>query len=682
MASADPNMFALLREDVKCAICLEQLKKPRLLICFHSFCEKCLEKYYKEEQSSIGKIACPLCDEETILNDAGILGLRHDFRAMTLIERLEKEKPKQQQKTEKVINKLCEVCGNIDSDTASPFFNCTECKLALCMACSKKHKHHCIADISSRTPVAGMDLENNDDPDGRIFCEKHGGKKKELFCTFCLIPVCQVCSINEHRLQENHKCVKVEDFVPMMREKIQSRMSRLAQVGEQCAAIIPMIEKAENLAKKQKDVLDKQIEDDFDEYTHCVKVKNEKFFELRNQTLSQWQKIIEDRTKIIETIQLKAEETLDQGENYSLIATLYNGLLESLDSLLSKAPEKYIRKTIKKVMEERQLHFRLTDNGSPIEANLFTNRDVCEKKSIDIGMQVPGVIIKAMIFTHDGRVAILASLAGPSTTVTTSKYYIETWQKKYKVTEDRLCQIVRYLAILQTTASSKVATKFGIETRIMDSNTSSSDFASLSDLRFVLVKYESCPGKQAHSDIYHVRELPGPISDVATDLKDNIYCSVPSSKKIYVVRSDGPVTKSIPTSNLEPQRIAICPRSPNQIIFTHGSTKISIVDWSGKLLKTITRPEWKEVAIGCDNNNILYALWKNEAGLITLQRFYLNGDPLDTLFQGEAHGCSRLLLAVSPSGTAAVVTGEGSDCKVTLISTVREFTGDETSLPK
>ena len=388
MASADTNWLSVLREEVKCAICLEQLKKPRLLICVHSFCEKCLETYYEEKQSIVGRIACPLCDEETILNDAGILGLRHDFRAMTLKERLEKEKPKQQQKTKQVINKLCEVCGNIDSVSTSPFFNCTECKLALCMACSKKHQHPCSADTSSRTHVAEMDQDNNDGANGTILCEKHGGKEKELFCTFCLIPVCQVCSINDHRLQDNHKCVKVEDFVPVMREEIQSRMSRLAQVCEQCAAIIPMIEKADNLAKKQKDVLDKQIEDDIEKYNHCVetdlKVKNEKFLKLRNQTLNQWQKIVEDREKGIETIQLKAEEMLEQSENYSLIATSYKSLLKTLDSLLSKAPEKYILKTIKKVKEERQLHFRLTDNGSPIEANLFTNREVCERKSIGL----------------------------------------------------------------------------------------------------------------------------------------------------------------------------------------------------------------------------------------------------------------------------------------------------------
>ncbi|XP_030838460.1 uncharacterized protein LOC115922859 [Strongylocentrotus purpuratus] len=598
---------------------------------------------------------------------------------MTLIERLEKEKPKPQQKTKRVINKLCEVCGNFDSESASSFFNCTECTLALCMACSKKHKHHCIADISSRTHVAEMDLENNDDPDGTIFCEKHRREKKQFFCTFCLIPVCQVCSINDHRLQDNHKCVKVEDMVPMLREEIQSRMSRLAQVGEQCAATIPMIEKAENLAKKQKDVLDKQIEDDFDEYTHCVKVKNEKFFELRNQTLSQWQKIIEDRTKIIKTIQLKADETLDKSENYILIVTSYQNLLISLDSLLSKAPEKYIRKTIKKVMEERQLHFTLTDNESPIEANVFINRGVCDRKSIDIGLGGGGYL-EAVTFTRDGRVAILASLEGPCTSATKIEFHRHLG-KRYTEYRNKLYEHHRYLAILQTTASSKMATQFGIETRIEDSTTSSSAFASLSDLRFVLDKDEDLPDIQAHGDVYHVRELPGRISYMATDLKDNIYCSVPSYKMIYVVRSDGPQTKSIPIGNLAPQRIAVSPRSPNQIIFTHDSTKISVVDWSGKLLKTITRPEWKEVAIGCDNNNILYVLWKNEAKLITLQRFYLNGDLLDTLFKRETRSCNQLLLAVSPSGTAAVVIGEGSYRKVTLISTMREFTGEETSLP-
>ena len=128
-------------------------------------------------------------------------------------------------------------------------------------------------------------------------------------------------------------------------------------------------------------------------------------------------------------------------------------------------------------------------------------------------MQGANDLIKAVTFTRDGRVAILASLEGPSTTATASKYYSE-YGKTYKLNRASLYEHHRYLAILQTTASSKVATKFGIETRIEDSTKSVSAFASLSDLRFVLDKREVCPDKQAHSDVYHVRELPGRISDM------------------------------------------------------------------------------------------------------------------------------------------------------------------------
>nr|XP_054770892.1 E3 ubiquitin-protein ligase TRIM56-like [Lytechinus pictus] len=425
MESSDKNMLSFLREEVKCAICLNRLKNPRLLICIHSFCEDCLETYYKKENSSVGKIACPVCDENTVLSDAGISGLRRDFRAIGLMDRMVNDKEKMQQQKAKKGLQLCEVCGHVEQ-AATSFYNCQECKLALCNECGTAHKHPVLLS-TYHVDGDGLDLQDADDQDKVIFCERHDGKKKELFCKLCLIPVCDLCFIRDHRLQENHDCVKVEEFIPVMRKEIQSRLSSLTEA--------------------------------------------------------------------------------------------------------------------------------------------------------------------------------------------------------YK-----------------------------------------------SYLRFVLGD-----DNLKHGDVYRITNVPGPISDIATDLKDNIYCSVPSCKQICVVRSDGPHFKAILTGNLKPEQIAVCPHCPNQVIFTHDSSKVSVVDLSGKLLRTITRPEWKEVAIGCDNDSILYVLWKNKAGLRTLQRFYLNGDPLkDAIFQEENHDCTRLLLAVSPGGDVAVVTRKDN---VTLITTKREFTGEETSLP-
>ncbi|XP_063967737.1 E3 ubiquitin-protein ligase Trim36-like isoform X1 [Lytechinus pictus] len=670
MESSDKNMLSFLREEVNCAICLNQLKNPRLLICIHSFCEDCLETYYKKENHSVGKIACPVCDEDTVLSDAGISGLRRDFRAIGLIERMAKDKEKMQQQKAKNGLQLCEVCGHVEQASTS-FYNCQQCKLALCNECGAAHKHP-VRLSTHHVHGDGLDLQDSDDQDKMIFCEKHEGNKKELFCKLCLVPVCDLCSITDHPVQQNHDCIKVEDFVPMMRKEIQSRLSRLTKAYLICWTTIYSIRNAEKTAEAQKDVLNSAIHFGMEKYEMNLKARNTAFLNLRNQTFSQWTEIIEERAENIEKIRLKAKRTLEENIKFALIASMHKDLLASCDSILSQNPDKFICREIKKIIGEKLLHFRLTDRGPSFEP-LLTIHEIFDKKDLYV-MSVSDVSrMLAVTFTYDNRIAILCYFTGPSAFPTNTdisqnpKSLFKTSVYRYDTTN--------YCAIQQTTASPRVATKFGIETRLEEkfhSSSSESSFASLSDLRFVLGD-----GK-LDGDVYRITNVPSPISDIATDLKDNIYCSVPSCKQICVVRSDGPHFKAIPTGNLKPEQIAVCPHRPNQVIFTHDSSKVSVVDMSGKLLRTITRPEWKEVAIGCDNDSILYVLWKNKAGLRTLQRFYLNGDPfMDAVFQEEKHDCTRLLLAVSPGGDVAVVTRKDN---VMLITTKREFTGEETSL--
>ncbi|XP_041483117.1 uncharacterized protein LOC121429922 [Lytechinus variegatus] len=670
MESSEKSLLSIFCEELKCALCLDLLKNPRLLICIHSFCEDCLETYYKKENHSVGKIACPVCDEDTVLSDAGISGLRRDFRAIGLMERMAKDKKKMQQQKARERLKLCEVCGHIDQATTS-FYMCPECKLALCKECGTAHKHP-VCFSTHHVHGDGLELQDADDQDKMIFCEKHEGKKKELFCKLCLVPVCDLCSIIYHPVQQNHDCIKVEDFVPVMRKEIQLRLSRLTEAHKTCGTTISLIRNAEKTAEAQKDVLDSAIHLGMEKSEMNLKTRNKAYLNLRNQTFSQWTEIIEERAENIEKIRLKAKRTLEENIKFASIASMHNDLLASCDSILSQNPDKFICREIKKIIGEKLLHFRLTDRGPSFEP-LLTIHEIFDKKNISVS-DVSRML--AVTFTYDNRIAILCYFTGPSTLATKTDYFYQSHSQSYYKASNILYEMTNYYAIQQTTASPRVATKFGIETRLKEKFHLSSakwSFASLSDLRFVLGD-----GK-LDGDVYRITNLPGPTSDIATDLKDNIYCSVPSCKQICVVRSDGPHLKAIPTGNLTPDQIAVCPHSPNQVIFTHDSSKVSVVDLSGKLLRTITRPEWKEVAIGCDNDSILYVLWKNKAGLRTLQRFYLNGDPfMGAIFQEEKHVCTRLLLAVSPAGDVAVVT---SNRNVALITTKREFTGEETTLP-
>ncbi|XP_041483530.1 E3 ubiquitin-protein ligase TRIM56-like [Lytechinus variegatus] len=377
MESSEKSLLSIFCEELKCALCQDQLKNPRLLICIHSFCEDCLETYYKKENYSVGKIACPVCDEDTVLSDAGISGLRRDFRAIGLMERMAKDKGKMQQQKAKKGLQLCEVCGHVEQ-AATSFYNCQECKLVLCNECGTAHKHP-VHLSTHRVDVANsLDLLYADDQDNGIFCKKHDGKKLELFCKLCLIPVCDLCSIRDHRAQENHDCIKVEDFIPVMRKELQSRLSRLTEAYNTCEIAIPLIRIEEKTAEAQRDVLDTAIHFgveksimDMKTLEMDLKARNKAFLDLRNQTFSQWTEIIKERAGNIEKIRLKVERTLEENMKCNLIASMHNGLLASIDGFLSQAPEYFICRTMQKVMGEKTASFQIDKPRACIQTYVY-----------------------------------------------------------------------------------------------------------------------------------------------------------------------------------------------------------------------------------------------------------------------------------------------------------------------
>ena len=54
-----------IHKELECPICLETLKKPKLLSCTHTFCLKCLEKILIKEDDEKKSIRCPTCREIT-----------------------------------------------------------------------------------------------------------------------------------------------------------------------------------------------------------------------------------------------------------------------------------------------------------------------------------------------------------------------------------------------------------------------------------------------------------------------------------------------------------------------------------------------------------------------------------------------------------------------------------------
>jgi len=67
-----------LEEQLKCSICLDIYTDPKLLQCFHIYCQQCLVPLDLSQQGQLG-LTCPACRKVTPIPATGVAGLQSAF---------------------------------------------------------------------------------------------------------------------------------------------------------------------------------------------------------------------------------------------------------------------------------------------------------------------------------------------------------------------------------------------------------------------------------------------------------------------------------------------------------------------------------------------------------------------------------------------------------------------------
>ena len=116
-----------IQDQITCGICLEPYKQPKLLKCFHMFCEQCLQHLARGERGK-QNISCPNCRQDTPLPVGGVLGLQRAFYLETLLE------------IKDTLKNSPDHCPNHDKEAD---FYCEQCEELLCSYCLiPAHRDH------------------------------------------------------------------------------------------------------------------------------------------------------------------------------------------------------------------------------------------------------------------------------------------------------------------------------------------------------------------------------------------------------------------------------------------------------------------------------------------------------------------------------------------------------------
>ncbi|XP_003747201.1 transcription intermediary factor 1-alpha [Galendromus occidentalis] len=170
----------------KCSICSNDVtvsSEPFLLPCLHTACRACLPL----EKTAV---QCSFCELTFFSNSA----VRH----LVLIERLERESPKEEAKNDESARNMCTSCDEGVSATGY----CKDCEEWLCGGCISAHqrvkvtKDHQILS----TEQAGQALKAAAKKRFQM-CEKHPKEPLKFYCSKCSTLTCRDCQLEDH---QNH----------------------------------------------------------------------------------------------------------------------------------------------------------------------------------------------------------------------------------------------------------------------------------------------------------------------------------------------------------------------------------------------------------------------------------------------------------------------------------------------
>ena len=249
-----------LDEQLKCAICLDIYTDPKLLQCFHIYCQKCLVKLVIRDEQKELSLTCPTCCQATSVPASGVRGLQSAFHINHLLE------------IKKSLNK-------VEDPVAS--------------------QKSAEIDVTHPTPLSKAP----------VYCSKHN-KEQELYCETCGELICWKCVIRGGK-HEGHDYKELVEAFTKYREEMKSSLE-------------PMEEKLKNVNKAltelngrcdelfdQQEAIEDNIHNTIRRLHEFLDVrKTELISQLHQMTRSKFKALATERDEI-ETIQAQLSSCLN-----------------------------------------------------------------------------------------------------------------------------------------------------------------------------------------------------------------------------------------------------------------------------------------------------------------------------------------------------------------------------------
>ena len=206
-----------LEENLLCTVCLEVLRDPRTLPCFHSFCKVCLEAVVKTCRDKaphgrpIREFHCPNCRDLFSLEPGKqVADMPQNHFICNIVE------------ATAVLNRGIGVpCSH--KCNKSSVARCVSCEKFLCQQCLTGHNNYRGNHGHSVLTMEELSKpENQKKIRGKVYCNEHSGKTLKVYCETCDKLICKDCMDFKHT-KPNHSCFLVKDVSSKYKEELASK---------------------------------------------------------------------------------------------------------------------------------------------------------------------------------------------------------------------------------------------------------------------------------------------------------------------------------------------------------------------------------------------------------------------------------------------------------------------------
>ncbi|KAK7471337.1 hypothetical protein BaRGS_00036012 [Batillaria attramentaria] len=225
---------------LKCGVCLERYRRPKLLPCFHTYCQRCVEKLAGTKPS----FSCPACRTVVVIPPGGAANLQVNFY-------IEKDLAKQ----ETVEGRECQLC----SKGTQAKFKCVQCQQVYCSPC--RGTHDSIESCTDHTilPLDGDGGGEKQGAEGAVNetkCPKHKNQMRLLFCCRCETSICIQCKLTSH---DGHETEDVVDAGTKAKAQLKEESDLLDQRKQLLEAVLAKTDDFCDDLEKEKQAAEKEI---------------------------------------------------------------------------------------------------------------------------------------------------------------------------------------------------------------------------------------------------------------------------------------------------------------------------------------------------------------------------------------------------------------------------------------